>query len=38
MTMPKAAQAVQRSAFPDAFAKWESDATMLVNAIGGGVF
>jgi hypothetical protein len=31
MTLTDAAQAVQRSATPDAFAKWEPDATMLVN-------
>lgn len=28
-----AAQAVQRSAFPDAYAKWESDAQQLLNAL-----
>ncbi len=38
LPLTEAAQAVQRSATPDAIAKWESDATMLVNAIGGGVF
>ncbi|BCJ26482.1 M23 family metallopeptidase [Actinocatenispora sera] len=31
-----AAQAVQGSAYPDAYAKWESDATNLVNALTGG--
>ena len=31
-----AAQAVQHSAFPDAYAKWETDATNLVNAMTGG--
>jgi cell wall-associated NlpC family hydrolase len=29
-----AAQAVQRSGFPDAYAKWEPDALTLINAIG----
>ncbi len=39
LPLTDAAQAVQRSAYPDAYAKWESDATMLVNnTIGGGVF
>jgi len=38
MTLTEAAQAVQRSATPDAFAKWEPEATMLVNTIGTGTF
>lgn len=29
-----AAQAVQHSAYPDAYAKWEPDAAMLVNNVG----
>ncbi|MGI5243339.1 C40 family peptidase [Dactylosporangium sp. CA-139066] len=36
MALTDAAQAVQRSATPDAFATWESDASMLVNTIGTG--
>jgi murein DD-endopeptidase MepM/ murein hydrolase activator NlpD len=31
MTLTDAAQAVQRSAFPDAYAKWEDDAAALVQ-------
>ena len=31
-----AAQAVQHSAYPDAYAKWADDATNLVNALTGG--
>jgi cell wall-associated NlpC family hydrolase len=31
-----AAQAVQRSGFPDAYAKWEPDALALVNAVASG--
>jgi len=38
MALTDAAQAVQRSATPDAFATWEPDATMLVNTIGTGAF
>nr|BFE56402.1 C40 family peptidase [Dactylosporangium thailandense] len=38
MALTDAAQAVQRSATPDAFAKWEPDASMLVNTIGTGTF
>jgi cell wall-associated NlpC family hydrolase len=38
LPLTEAAQAVQRSAYPDAYAKWEPDATMLVNTVGGGVF
>lgn len=45
MTMPltRAAQAVQRSAFPSAYAQWEGPARQIVNAltggqIGGGIF
>src|SRR5205807_7274282 len=34
MPLTDAAQAVQRSAYPDAYAKWEPDAIMLVNAVG----
>lgn len=32
MTVTRAAQAVQRSAFPDAYAKWELTATRLLGA------
>ncbi|GAA1616275.1 M23 family metallopeptidase [Catellatospora bangladeshensis] len=32
MPLTQAAQAVQRSAYPDAYAKWEPDATALVAA------
>jgi murein DD-endopeptidase MepM/ murein hydrolase activator NlpD len=35
MPLTVAAQAVQRSAFPDAYAKWESLATQVVEASGG---
>lgn len=35
MTVTNAAQAVQTSAFPDAYAKWETDATAIVVAITG---
>jgi cell wall-associated NlpC family hydrolase len=31
MTMSQAAQAVQRSAYPQAYAKWQNDATQMVN-------
>lgn len=31
-----AAQMVQRSAFPDAYAKWEADATAIVNTLANG--
>jgi hypothetical protein len=34
MALTDAAQAVQRSAYPDAYAKHEPDATMLVNTVG----
>ncbi|GIH16352.1 hypothetical protein Raf01_45240 [Rugosimonospora africana] len=34
MSLTGAAQAVQRSAYPDAYARWEPDATMLVDAVG----
>jgi hypothetical protein len=33
MPLTRAAQAVQRSAFPDAYAKWERPATTLVAAL-----
>jgi cell wall-associated NlpC family hydrolase len=36
MPLTQAAQAVQRSAYPDAYAKWEPDATELISSIGGG--
>jgi hypothetical protein len=36
MTVTQAAQAVQRSAFPDAYSTWEPDATRLVAAVGSG--
>jgi hypothetical protein len=36
MTITQAAQAVERSAFPDAYAQWEPDATQLVSAVGSG--
>lgn len=36
MSLTRAAQAVQRSAFPFAYAKWESMATTLVRAAVGG--
>jgi Peptidase family M23 len=35
MPLTEAAQAVQRSAYPDAYAKHEPDATLLVNTITG---
>jgi hypothetical protein len=35
MPLTEAAQAVQRSAYPDAYAKHEPDATRLVNAVSG---
>ncbi len=37
MSLTKAAQAVQRSAYPDAYAKWEPDATALAEQLGGTV-
>jgi murein DD-endopeptidase MepM/ murein hydrolase activator NlpD len=33
MPLTQAAQAVQRSAYPDAYAKWENDATLLVQQL-----
>jgi hypothetical protein len=36
MQLADAAQKVQMSAFPGAYAKWEPDATMLVETISGG--
>lgn len=35
MTLTEAAQAVQYSAFPDAYAKWEPQATTLVRGLSG---
>jgi hypothetical protein len=35
MPLTEAAQAVQRSAYPDAYAKWEPDATTLVQTLTG---
>lgn len=35
MSLTEAAQAVQRSAFPDAYATWESDARILVGGLSG---
>jgi murein DD-endopeptidase MepM/ murein hydrolase activator NlpD len=35
MPLTEATQAVQRSAYPDAYAKWEDDATALATAITG---
>jgi murein DD-endopeptidase MepM/ murein hydrolase activator NlpD len=35
MPLTEAAQQVQRSAYPDAYAKWEADATQLVTALAG---
>src|SRR6266545_4463714 len=35
MTVAQAAQAVERSALPDAYSQWEPDATQLVGAITG---
>ena len=37
LPLTDAAQRVQRSAYPDAYAKWEDDAVMLVNAVGPGL-
>jgi hypothetical protein len=34
LPLTQAAQAVQRSAFPDAYAKWENDAQQVVAAVG----
>lgn len=34
MSLTDAGQAVQNSAYPDAYAKWEPDATMLVESVG----
>src|SRR5438477_637501 len=36
MALTDAAQAVHKSAFPDAYAKWEPEATVLVSAVGSG--
>jgi len=36
MSLTDAAQAVQYSAYPDAYAKWEPQATTLVQALSGG--
>lgn len=36
MPLTQAAQAVQRSAFPDAYAKWEQPAADLLSAVGAG--
>ncbi|GAA0924545.1 M23 family metallopeptidase [Virgisporangium aurantiacum] len=35
MPLTEAAQAVQRSAYPDAYARHEGDATLLVNSVSG---
>src|SRR6266540_2169322 len=35
MALTDAAQAVQKSAFPDAYAKWEPEATILASALTG---
>ncbi|AEV86816.1 hypothetical protein ACWT_5798 [Actinoplanes sp. SE50] len=35
MTLTRAAQAVQRSAYPDAYAKWQPDAERLVTTVTG---
>jgi hypothetical protein len=35
LPLTDAAQAVQRSAYPDAYAKWEDDATALATAVTG---
>src|SRR5205814_2474428 len=35
MPLTQAAQAVQRSAFPDAYATWDPDATQIVSALTG---
>jgi murein DD-endopeptidase MepM/ murein hydrolase activator NlpD len=37
MPLTEAAQAVQRSAYPDAYAQWTADAVALVAALGGTV-
>ncbi|MFD6735647.1 C40 family peptidase [Micromonospora aurantiaca] len=37
MPLTRAAQAVQRSAFPDAYARWQSEAEQLVAAISDGL-
>lgn len=37
MPLTQAAQAVQRSAFPDAYARWQSEAEQLVAAISDGL-
>src|SRR5512141_2521483 len=34
LPLTDAAQAVQRSAYPDAYAQWEPDATQIVSAVG----
>lgn len=36
MTLTRAAQKVQRSAYPNAYAKWEDEASRLVDALSGG--
>ena len=36
MSLTRAAQAVQFSAFPDAYAQWEGNAVTLATALGGG--
>lgn len=36
LSLTKAAQAVQYSGFPDAYAKWEGEAVTLATALGGG--
>ena len=36
-SLTQAAQKVQVSAFPDAYAKWEDDATDMLSELGGGV-
>ncbi|MET3721806.1 hypothetical protein ABIB27_003682 [Arthrobacter sp. UYEF21] len=36
MSKGQAAQAVQVSAFPELYARWESEATAIVDAINGG--
>ncbi len=38
MPLTEAAQAVQRSAYPDAYAKHEPDATLLVKAVGSAIW
>jgi len=37
MPLTTAAQRVQKSAYPDAYAKWEDDATILVGAVAAGL-